>query len=147
MDSLVNNDKIKIEDLNKRAEELDKTNDAANINNKYEEVLRMKIKSIITVAYHQGKVLSWFPEKEKFVRFVANFKIHKGTIIFKINVSELIQKYSRLKKSCVTPKTLKEYADKTRASLNRYHLFEKTFLKLNLQFIIRQTLQQTFQHF
>ena len=69
---------------------MDKSEDAANIIEEYEEILRTKRKGIITVAYQEGEVFSRFRKKEKFVMLVANFKIHKGTIIFKVNVSKLI---------------------------------------------------------
>ena len=72
---------------------MDKPEDAANIFEEYEEILPTKRKGIITVAYQQGKVSSRFRKKEKFVRLVANFKIHKRTIIFKINVFNFIRKY------------------------------------------------------
>ena len=109
IDLLANNDKIETEELNERAENVDKLEDAANIIKEYEEILRTKRKGIITVAYHQGKVFSRFLEKEKFMKLIANFKIHKGTMIFKINVFKLIQKYPGLKKSSVTLKFLKNY--------------------------------------
>ena len=86
---------------------MDKPEDAVNIIKKYEEILRTKRKGIITVACHQRKVSSRFLEKEKFARLVANFKINKGTIIFKITVFKLIQKYPELKKSSVPLKFLK----------------------------------------
>ena len=86
---------------------MDKPEDAVNIIKKYEEILRTERKGIITVAYHQRKVSSRFLEKEKFARLVANFKINKGTMIFKINVFKLIQKYPELKKSSVPLKFLK----------------------------------------
>ena len=89
---------------------MDKPEDAANIINEYEEILHTKRKSIITVAYHQGKVFSQFSEKEKFVMLVENFKIHKGTIIFQISVSKLMKKYPRLKKSSVIISFLKNYS-------------------------------------
>ena len=89
---------------------MDKPEDAANIINEYEEILHTKRKSIITVAYHQGKVFSQFSEKEKFVMLVENFKIHKGTIIFQISVSKLMKKYPRLKKSSVILSFLKNYS-------------------------------------
>ena len=69
----------------------------------------MKKKDIISIAYHQGKVFIWFSEREKFVRLVANFKIHKNTIIFKINVFKLIDKHPKLMKSSVTLSFLKNY--------------------------------------
>ena len=88
---------------------MDKFEDAANIIEEYEEILRTKRKGIITVAYQEGKVFSRFRKKEKFVRLVANFKIRKRTIIFKINVSKLIQEYPGLKKSSATLSFLKNY--------------------------------------
>ena len=66
------------EQLNGKAEKVDKPEDATNIIKEYEEILRTKRIIIIIAAYHQGKVFSQFREKEKFVRLVANFKIHKG---------------------------------------------------------------------
>ena len=89
-------------ELNKQAGILDKPEDAANFIKKYEETLRTKRKGIISVAYHQGKVFSWFCEKKKLVRLVADFGVHKGTMIFKINVFRLLDKYLGLKKSLVT---------------------------------------------
>ena len=85
---------------------MDKPEDAANIFEEYEEILPTKRKGIITVAYQQGKVFSRFRKKEKFVRLVANFKIHKGTIIFKTNVFNLIRKYPG---SSATLQFLKNY--------------------------------------
>ena len=124
IDSLVNNDRIETEELNESAENVDKREHTANIIEEYEEILCTKKKGIITVAYHQWKYLVGFAKK-KFVRLVANFKIHKKTIIFKINVFKLIQKYPWQKKSSVTLSfwgtilKTKEYVNKSRASLNR----------------------------
>ena len=42
IDSLVNNEKIETEELNERAENLDKSEDDANITEEYEEILRTK---------------------------------------------------------------------------------------------------------
>ena len=78
INSLVNNDKIEAEELNQRAENVDKPEDAASIVKEHEENFRTKRKGIITVAYHQGKIFGRFLEKEKFARLVADFKIHEG---------------------------------------------------------------------
>ena len=56
----------------------------------------MKKKGIISVAYHQGKAFKRFKEKEKFVKLVSELGIHKITIIFKINVFKLCEKYPKL---------------------------------------------------
>ena len=84
-DSLVNNETIETEELNERAEKVNKPEDAANIV-KDCEILRTKRKDIITVVYHQRKVFSQFRGKEKFMTLMSKFKTHKNTIVFKINV-------------------------------------------------------------
>ena len=85
VNSLVNNNMVEIEELNEQVGTVDNPGDAADLVKKYGEILKTKRQGIISVAYHQGKVFSRFREKEKFVRLVANFGVHKGTIIFKIN--------------------------------------------------------------
>ena len=73
IESLVNNDKIETEELNERAENVDKLEDADNINKEYEKILRTKRKGIITVAYHQGKVCSRFLKKGKVYEVSCKF--------------------------------------------------------------------------
>ena len=91
----MSNHTIETEDQNERVEEVNKPEDAANIIKEYEEILRTERKGIITVAYHQGKI--------------SRFKIHKNTIVFKINVFKLIEKHPGLMKSSVTLSFLKNY--------------------------------------
>ena len=86
VNSLANNNVVEIEELKEQAGTVDNPEDVADLIKKYEEILKLKRQGIISVAYHQGKVFSRFREKEKFVRLVANFGVHKGTIIFKINL-------------------------------------------------------------
>ena len=98
VNSLANNNVVEIEELKEQAGTVDNPEDVADLIKKYEEILKLKRLGIISVAYHQGKVFSRFREKEKFVRLVADFGVHKGTIIFKINVFRLLNKYTGLKK-------------------------------------------------
>ena len=86
---------IETKELNGQAEIVDKSEDSADLIKRYEEIICVKRKAITSVAHHQGKVFSWFREKEKFVRLVANFGVHKGTLIFKINIIKLLDKYSK----------------------------------------------------
>ena len=97
------------EELNEQAGIVNKPEEAADLIRKCEEILKTKRKDIISVAYHQGKVFSRFREKEKFVRLIADFGMHKGTIIFKINVFKLLDKYPKLKKSSVALPFMKNY--------------------------------------
>ena len=100
---------VETEEVNEQAGIVDKPEDAADLIQKYEEILKTKRKGIISVAYYQGKVFSRFREKEKFVKLVADFGVHKGTIIFKINVFKLLDKYPKLKGSSVTLSFLENY--------------------------------------
>ena len=45
------------------------------------------------MAYYQGKIFKDFKEKKKFIQMVSKLKIHKSTIIFKINIFKLIEKH------------------------------------------------------
>ena len=79
-----------MKELDEQADKVEKLEDAVDIIKKYKEILRTNRKGIITVAFHQGKVFKHFNEKEKFVQMVGKLKIHKNTIIFKINLFKLI---------------------------------------------------------
>ena len=109
VNSLVNNNVVEIEELNEQAGTVENPEDAADLIKKYEEILKTKRQGIISVAYHQGKVFSRFREKEKFVRLVADFRVHKGTIIFKINLFRQQDEYPKLKAFSVTPSFMKNY--------------------------------------
>ena len=61
------------------------------------------------VAFYQEKIFKRFKEKEKFQQMVGKLKIHKSTIIFKINVFKLIEKYPKLMRSSMTLTFLKNY--------------------------------------
>ena len=103
------NNAVEIDEINKRADKVEKPEDAADIIKQYEEILRAKRKGIIVAAFYQGKIFKRFKEKEKFAQMVGKLKINKSTIVFKINVLELIEKYPKLMKSSVTLTFLKNY--------------------------------------
>ena len=80
-----------------------KPEDAAELIKRYEEILRTKRKGIIS-SILSGKN---FHEKEKFKRLGADFGVHKGTTVFKINIFKLLDKYP--KRSSVTLSFMKNY--------------------------------------
>ena len=84
------------EDLNKEAEEIVEPEKAVRIIKRYEDIIKTKKKGIMSIVYYQGKVFKRFKEKEKFLTLVSQLRIHKNTIIFKINVSKLCKKYPKL---------------------------------------------------
>ena len=109
IDSIVNNDTTETEELNEKAEKIEKPEDAAAIIKQYEDIILAKKKNITSIAYQEGKVFKRFKEEEKFIKLVSEFKLHKSTIIFKINILNLIDKHPKLVKSSVTLGFLKNY--------------------------------------
>ena len=108
IDSIVNNDIIEKE-LKEKADKLEKPNDAAAVTKQYEDIIRTKKKNIIFIAYYRRKVLKQFKDKEKFIKLVNEFKVHRSTIIFKINIFNLIDRHLKLMKSSRTLGFVKNY--------------------------------------
>ena len=101
LDSMTIGEIVKFDDLNKEAEETQDPEKAVIIIEQYENIIKTKRKGIINVAYHQGQVFKRFKEKEKFAKLVSELEIHKITIIFKINIFKLREKYRKLLKSSI----------------------------------------------
>ena len=109
LDSITIDEVLECEDLNKESEEVQDPERAAEIIQLYEDIIKMKNKGIINVAYHQGQVFKRFKEKEKFAKLVSELGIHKTTIIFRINVFKLCKKYPKLLKSSIGLGFFKNY--------------------------------------
>ena len=100
LESMITDEVVEFGDVNKEAQEIQDPEKAAEIIKRYEDI-KTKKKGIINVAYHQGQVFKRFKEKEKFSKLVSELGIHKTTIIFKINVFKLCEKYRKLLKSSI----------------------------------------------
>ena len=98
---LIDNEKVETEGLNEQAAKVENSEDVATIK-KYEDIILAKKKNIIDIEYHQGKVFRRFKDKEKFIKLVKQFKVHKTKMIFEISTAKLINKYPELMKSSVT---------------------------------------------
>ena len=109
IDSIINNDLIEAEELNEKSDKAEKPEDAAAIIKQHEDIIHIKKKNIISIAYLQGKVFKRFQDKDKFTKLVSEFKVHKRTIIFKINIVKLIDKHPKLRESPVILGFLKNY--------------------------------------
>ena len=77
----------------------------------YEEAVNIikEYKDIIFFAHQQGKVFRKFKENRKFSSLIKQFKITKGTIIFKINIVKLVDKYPKMMTWSITLNFLKIY--------------------------------------
>ena len=101
IESSVINEVVETNELNKQAEEVQDPEEAAQVIQKYENIIGTKKKGVINMAFHQGKVFKQFKDKEKFITLVNKLDIHKITIIFKINVHKLCERHSKLLKSSI----------------------------------------------
>ena len=109
LESITIDEVLECEDLNKEAEEAQDWERAAEIIKQYEDIIKMKNKGIINVAYHQGQVFKRFKGKEKFADLLCQLAVHKNTIIFRINVFTLCQKHPKLLKSSIGLGFFKNY--------------------------------------
>ena len=100
---------VELYDLNKEAEEVQDPEKAAMIIKRYEHISKTKRKGIINVAYHEGQVFKRFKANGKFAKLVSELRIHKTTIICKINVFKLSKKYPRLLTSSIGLGFFKDY--------------------------------------
>ena len=99
LDSMIIDENLEFEDLNKEAEEIQDPEKAAEIIKRYEDIIKTKKKGIIRN----------YKEKEKFAKLVSELGIHKTTIIFRINVFKLCKKYPKLLKSSIGLGFFKNY--------------------------------------
>ena len=70
LDSMTIDEIVAFDNLNKEAEETQEPEKGAEVIKQYEDIIKMKNKRIINVAYHQGQVFRRFKEKEKFAKLV-----------------------------------------------------------------------------
>ena len=124
LDSMTIDEVVKFDDLNKEVEKIEDPEKAAEIIKQYEDIIKTKNKGIINVAYYQGQVFKRFKENEKFVKLVSELRIHKNTIIFKINVFKLCKKHPKLLKSSIGLGFFKNYHKDIKAICEEY---EKDF--------------------
>ena len=111
------NNIIETEELNKKLEEVEELEKAAEVIQKYENINRTKKKGIIWIAYHQSKVFKKFKDKEKFIRLVNKLGTHKTTMI-KINISKLCERQPKLLKSSICLGFLKTHYEDIREICN-----------------------------
>ena len=77
--------------------------DVAKVIHEFEEIIKNKKSDIVWLAYYQGKIFQKFRSKERFVNdVVTKFKVSKSTIVFKITLSKLIDKYPKIKNSSLS---------------------------------------------
>ena len=100
-DSIANGKKNENTDIEEMANNcMESQEDAAKVIHEFEEIIKNKKSDIVWLAYYQGKIFQKFKSKERFVNdMVTKFKVSKSTIVFKIALWRLIDKYPKTKNS------------------------------------------------
>ena len=76
MDQITIDEIVEYDDLNKEAEEIQNPEKATRVIKLYEDIIKMKNKGIINVAYYEGQVFKRFKEKEKFTKLTKFTKMN-----------------------------------------------------------------------
>ena len=134
--------------MNKKAEVQDPEK-AAEVIQKCENIIRTKKKGIIRITYHQGKVFKKFKDKEKLITLFSKLRIHKTTIIFKINVYKLCERHPKLLKSSIGLGFLKNHCKdiKEICMENAQEFFNHLLLSYPLFILGGNELRKLFQNF
>ena len=103
-DSLINSKEKENEtkDLEQAIKNTSDPNNAIELVKKIERLIKCSNNSILTLAYQQRKVFQKFKKDNKFINVVIEFEKSKTTINFKTDVVNFIEKYLRIKKSCIS---------------------------------------------
>ena len=109
LESIIINEAVESEEFNKEVDEVQDPKKVAKVIQEYENIIKTKKKGIVSIVYHQGKIFKKFKDREKFVKLVSQLRTHKTTIIFKINVFNLSEKYPKLLGSSIGLGFFKNY--------------------------------------
>ena len=94
-----------VEDLSKR---VDNPDDAAELIERIERIMKSKKNNILILAYYQSIIFKKYKENSRFTSAVAKFKISKATINFKIGIIKFIEDYPKMRKSSISLHYLKK---------------------------------------
>ena len=97
-------------------------NDAIELVKKIGRLIKCSKNNILTLAYQQGKVFQKFKKGNRFLTAAAEFEKSKSTINFKIDTVNFIDKYPKMRKSCISLFYLKMFAKNKLASFSNMFL-------------------------
>ena len=95
IDSLGYNENIDKEELITSADRVKNCQEALKIIKEYEGIVKTSKRNIICFVCQQNKVFRKFKENRKIKNLAEQSKITKSTIIFRINVVKLFDKYPK----------------------------------------------------
>ena len=102
-DSLINSkEEIETKGLEQLIKTTDNPNHATELVKKIDKLTKHSKKSILMLAYQQGKVFQKFKQNSTSVNAVTEFGISKTTINVKIDVVNFINQYPGMRKSSIS---------------------------------------------
>ena len=101
-DSLINSkEEIKTKGLEQLIRTTDNPNDTIELVKKIDKLIKCSKNNILTLAYQQGKVFQKFKTDNRFPSAITELEHSKSTINFKMDIVSFIDKYLKMRKSCI----------------------------------------------
>ena len=75
----------------------------------YKCIIKTRKNNIICVADIQDLIFKRFKEKDNFIKMIKEFGVSKSTMIFKIKIVQLLDKYLKMKSSSLLLHFMKNY--------------------------------------
>ena len=95
-------DEIAKQDIENKAKNIKSSDEAVEVANVMEKVIRSNECCILWLAYQQGKIFEKFKANDKLINLVNNFKINRSAMPFKISIVKFRNKYPKMKKSSLS---------------------------------------------
>ena len=109
VESIIVYDTVENDELKKKADKVEEREKVAEVIKECENIIKTNKKGIVCLAYYQRKVFKKFKDKEKFSTLVNQWKIHKTTMVFKINIYKLCERFLKLLNSSIGLGFFKNY--------------------------------------
>ena len=110
-------------------DDVEDSDEAAELINKMDNMIKINKKNILTIAYKQGDIFRNLKTSNEFISPVSAFKINKATINFRIGIVDFIDKYPRMEKSCISLYYLKNnfkiIKEVSQESASKFQIFNK----------------------
>ena len=95
-ESVIVNDAVENDELKKKAEKVEVLEKVAEVIKECKNIIKTNKAGVVWVVYYQEKVFKKFKDKEKFSTLVNQWKIHKTTIVFQMNIYKLCERFPKL---------------------------------------------------
>ena len=101
-------DEIFNQDIKNTAKNVKSSEEAVDVVNEMEKIIKRNKCKILWLAYQQGQILQRFKLNDNFINIENKFGISKSTMAFKILIVKYISKYPRMKKIFIFSSSFKE---------------------------------------